>query len=125
MSIIAVLVDDDERLGQALIPMLQQRAGVHVVGMAHTPVEALGLMARYEHDWQLLILDMNLRNGSGLDVLQAGAKRLPHQEVIVLSNFCTPQVRARCLSLGVDAVFDKTTEIDLFFEHCKALEKTA
>ncbi|MDB5843318.1 MAG: hypothetical protein JWP79_628 [Polaromonas sp.] len=123
MPITAVLVDDDEDLSQVLIPVLEDFADVNVVEVAHTPVEALALMAKYELDWQLLILDIDLRNGSGLDVLNACSHRLPHQLIIVLTNLSTPQVRSRCLSLGVDAVFDKTAEIDAFLKHCQSLKR--
>ncbi|MDB5870264.1 MAG: hypothetical protein JWP96_2596 [Polaromonas sp.] len=123
MAITAVLVDDDEGLSECLIPVLKNLTDVQVVEVAQTPADAIGLMAKYEDDWQLLILDIDLRNGSGLSVLEACRKRLPHQEVFVLTNMATDQVRSRCLGLGVDAVFDKTTELDKFFERCKSIKE--
>lgn len=122
MAIIAVLVDDDEGLCECLIPVLKDLTDVRVVEVAQTPADAMSLMARYEQDWQLLILDIDLRNGSGLSVLEICQKRLAHQEVFVLTNMSSPYVRSRCLALGVDAVFDKTTELDKFFERCKKLK---
>jgi two-component system OmpR family response regulator len=40
------------------------------------------------------------------------------QRVIVLSNYATADIRARCLALGADAVFDKSTELDIFLDYC-------
>ena len=37
---------------------------------------------------------------------------------MVLTNYPTPEMRRRCIALGADAVFDKSTELDAFFEHC-------
>ncbi|MDB5741861.1 MAG: response regulator receiver protein [Polaromonas sp.] len=125
MTITAILVDDDKQLAESLIPMMEELAGVQVIAVAETPAEAVGLIARYEQKWQLLILDVVLRNGSGMHVLQACQNRLPHQRIVVLTNMATAGVRRRCLDLGVDAVFDKLTELNAFFDHCKASEALA
>lgn len=125
MAITAVLVDDDEALCECLIPVLHDLTDVQVVDVAQTPADAIGLMAKHEKDWKLLILDINLRNGSGLAVLNACQKRLAHQEVFVLTNMATSQVRRRCHDFGVDAVFDKATELDKFFERCKNLKQAS
>jgi DNA-binding NarL/FixJ family response regulator len=41
-----------------------------------------------------------------------------NQKVIILSNYVNPSVRKRCAQLGVDAVFDKSTEIDGLVDYC-------
>ena len=38
--------------------------------------------------------------------------------MVVLSNYATPDVRMRCAQLGVDAVFDKSNEIDALEDYC-------
>jgi len=59
-----------------------------------------------------------LREGSGLNILEACQDRKPNQKVVVLSNHATSDVRWRCAQLGADAVFDKSTEIDALVEYC-------
>ena len=61
-----------------------------------------------------------MRQGSGLGVLAACRTRLPHQHMVVLSNYATPDIRMRCAQLGVDAVFDKSNEIDALIDYCIA-----
>lgn len=40
--------------------------------------------------------------------------------MVVLSNYVTPDMRARCMGLyGADAVFDKSTEIDALLQYCR------
>ena len=39
-------------------------------------------------------------------------------KVIVLSNYATREIRQKCLELGADQVFDKSTEIDSLIEYC-------
>jgi len=36
----------------------------------------------------------------------------------VLTNYATPDIRLRCTSLGVNAVFDKSNEIDALIDFC-------
>jgi two-component system OmpR family response regulator len=69
-------------------------------------------------DWDLAIVDLFLKQGSGLGVLAACRDRPPRQKVVVLSNYATADIRQRCTQLGVDAVFDKSNEIDALVDYC-------
>ncbi|MDP3224506.1 MAG: hypothetical protein Q8M96_15340 [Rubrivivax sp.] len=40
---------------------------------------------------------------------------------VVLSNYATEAMRVRCLELGADGVFDKSTEIDALLHYCNEL----
>ena len=64
------------------------------------------------------VVDLFLKQGSGLGVLQACQARGPTQKVVVLSNYATPDIRRRCAEFGVDAVFDKSNEIDALVDFC-------
>jgi DNA-binding NarL/FixJ family response regulator len=59
-----------------------------------------------------------LKQGSGLGVLAACRNRPARQKVVVLSNYATTDIRQRCAQLGVDAVFDKSNEIDALVDFC-------
>jgi len=41
----------------------------------------------------------------------------------VLSNYATSDMRERCAQLGVDAVFDKSTELDDMLAWCRGLRQ--
>jgi DNA-binding NarL/FixJ family response regulator len=41
--------------------------------------------------------------------------------MVVLSNYATPDVRATCMALGAQQVFDKSTEIDALILYCQTL----
>jgi len=64
--------------------------------------------------WDVAVVDLFLKEGSGLGVLRGCEQRAPHQLVVILSNYATREMRAQCLALGADAVFDKSTELDNF-----------
>jgi DNA-binding NarL/FixJ family response regulator len=63
-----------------------------------------------------------LKEGSGLAVVRACQGRARDRHLIVLTNYPSPEMRRRCLALGADAVFDKSTELDAFFAHCLAYQ---
>ena len=40
------------------------------------------------------------------------------QRAVVLSNYVSADIRARCMALGADAVFDKSSDLEAFFDYC-------
>jgi DNA-binding NarL/FixJ family response regulator len=40
--------------------------------------------------------------------------------MVVLTNYPTPEIRRRCRDLGADGVFDKSTELEAFFDLCRS-----
>ncbi|WP_394792354.1 response regulator [Rhodoferax sp.] len=119
MAIATVLIEDNQTIRDSLIPTMKELADLDVVVVAETSRE--GVQALALHDWQLAVVDLFLRQGSGMEVLRACGNRRPGQHMIVLSNYATRQIREKCLSLGATAVFDKSTELDDFFDFCRDL----
>ena len=76
------------------------------------------LIQRLSKAGDLAIVDLFLKQGSGLGVLEACRGRPAGQRVVVLSNYATADMRKRCAQLGADAVFDKSNEIDALVEYC-------
>ena len=120
MALITYLVEDNQTILDNLIETLEEIASVVVVGHAATESEARRWLSLHEGRWQLAVVDMFLREGSGLGVLTGCRQREPHQKVVVLTNFATTDIRQRSMALGADAVFDKSNELDEFFAYCIA-----
>lgn len=112
------LVEDNPRIRDNLVATLEELVGMHAVGMSDNEKEANAWLLDNPHSWDLVILDLFLKEGSGLGVLLACRDRKPSQKIVVLSNYATAEIRARCAQLGVDAVFDKSNEIDALVEFC-------
>lgn len=121
MPLVTILVEDNKPICDTLVPALEETANAQVVAIAKTSTGAAQALARWRGKWHLLVVDLHLGQGSGLDVLQAVGPRSSDQHVLVLTNHATPEMRARCLALGADAVFDKLTELQAFFDHCTQL----
>lgn len=124
MKLRTFIVEDNATIRENLVGTLEELASIVSVGVADTEDDGKGWLANHPAQWDLAIVDLFLRQGSGLGVLAACRSRLPHQRVLVLSNYATPDVRMRCAQLGVDAVFDKSNEIDALVDYCIDLGKS-
>jgi two-component system, OmpR family, response regulator len=107
-----------------LIATLEELTDVTAVGTAETEKEAIVWLTNSSHAWDLAIVDLFLKQGTGLGVVSACKNRLPQQKVLVLSNYATPDVRKQCALLGADAVFDKSTEIEQLLAYCDTLSQS-
>jgi len=112
------IVEDNATIRENLIGTLEELADVQAVGSAATEEEGKAWLTAHPAQWDLAIVDLFLRQGSGLGVLAACAGRSSAQKLVVLSNYATPDVRMRCAQLGVDAVFDKSNEIEALVDFC-------
>ena len=123
MAFRAYIVEDSPTIRDNLIETLQELAEVEPVGTAETETEGKRWLAANDEYWDLAIVDLFLKEGNGLNILQACRARKPSQKMVVLSNHATNDVRWRCRQLGADAVFDKSTEIELLLEYCLAIQE--
>ena len=118
MKFRAYIVEDSATIRENLIETLHELALVDAVGVADTESEGKKWLAQNDGYWDLAIIDLFLREGSGLNILEACRYRRPRQKMVILSNHATNDVRWRCTQLGADAVFDKSTEIDALVDYC-------
>ncbi len=120
MGLKTFIVEDNATIRDNLIATLEELVGIDASGTAETENEARAWLGNPAHAWDLAIVDLFLKQGSGLGVLEACKNRKPSQKVVVLSNYATADIRKRCAQLGVDAVFDKSNEIDALVDYCLA-----
>lgn len=118
MRLKTYIVEDNPTIRENLIGTLEELACVTAVGTAETENDGKAWLNDHHQQWDLAIVDLFLKQGSGLGVLAACRDRQSRQKVVVLSNYATADIRQRCAQLGVDAVFDKSNEIDALVEYC-------
>ncbi len=116
----AYIVEDNDLIRANLTETLTELAGIHTIGYATNEADACFWLTRHPGAWDLLVVDLFLEQGTGLGVLRKCLERSAAQRVVVLSNYATEDIRSRCLAVGADAVFDKSTELDLFIDYCTA-----
>ena len=106
----AFVVEDSPEIRKRLVAMLRTVPGVSVVGEAESAQAAIAGVLSTASD--VLLLDLQLANGSGLDVLNGLKPQRPELRVIVLTNFATAQHRQACLAAGADVFLDKSQEFE-------------
>jgi two-component system OmpR family response regulator len=112
------IVEDNATIRENLVATLEELASVTSVGCAETEDEGTAWLTQHTTQWDLAIVDLFLKQGSGLGILHACRERGAAQKLVVLSNYATPDIRKRCEQLGADAVFDKSNEIDALIDFC-------
>jgi len=119
MTFRAYIVEDSSTIRDNLIDTLKELALFEPVGGTESEHEAKRWLSA--NPWDLAIIDLFLREGSGMNVLEACRQRKPQQKIVVLSNHSSRDVRWRCRQLGADAVFDKSTELEALVDYCAKL----
>ena len=120
-SLTVFLVEDNPLIRAHLIPALQDLAGAQVLAIAESEGEAVGWLAGHKGGWDLAVVDLFLKEGTGLGVVSWTFGRLARQKVAVLTNYATDETRILCRRAGADAIFDKSYELDQFFDYCQRL----
>ena len=121
MQLAVFVVEDNVEIQENLVGALEELTCVKVVGGTATEEGALEWIARNGEGWDLMIVDLFLKGGSGMRLVQRVQRARTSQKIIVFSNYVNASVRKRCAQLGVDAVFDKSTEIDALVDYCSHL----
>lgn len=116
-----LLVEDSPTIRRHLVATLEELAPVHVAACADGEAQAWRLLQGGSCAFDLVIVDLSLAQGSGLDLLRALQRQCCRVPRVVFSNDATPAMRAQCLLLGALQVFDKSGEIDALLAWCAAL----
>ncbi len=107
MSIL--IVDDSAVVRGMLREMLAKIEGAEVVGEFESPAAAIDSIRNHPPD--VVLLDIQLVNGSGLEVLRAVSTEHPGVKVMVFTNFAEHVYRRRCLEAGAYAFYDKKSDL--------------
>ncbi|MFL5679899.1 MAG: response regulator [Chloroflexota bacterium] len=114
-----LVVDDHEVVRQGLVALLDRREEFRVVAEAGTVAEAIEQARRFEPD--IVILDVRLPDGSGIEACREIRSDLPKTRVVMLtsypdeeavlsaivagaSGYLLKQIRARDLVAAIEAV---------------------
>ena len=122
-----LVVDDHEVVRQGLVALLDRRTGFQVVAEAGTVAEALEHARRFQPD--LVVMDVRLPDGSGIEACREIRSELPNTRVVMLtsypdedavlaaivagaSGYLLKQVRARDLVAALETVADGGSLLD-------------
>jgi len=112
----AFLVEDNSVILETLSAALEEMADVEVVGSAAGEQEALSWFGSRTDGCDIAVIDIFLKTGSGLGVLEGMKSFAPPPRRVVLTNYATAHMRSTCTALGAEQVFDKSTELEELVE---------
>jgi DNA-binding NarL/FixJ family response regulator len=102
------VVEDSDAICERIVRMVNEIPDIQVIGTADRVSTAIRSIERHQPD--VIILDIQLLDGNGLDVLQYVKKAMSAIKVIVLTNFNSDQYRNLAHSSGADAFLDKSND---------------
>ena len=105
-----LLVEDSVPIRQRLASLFCESPRVRIVGEAGTIDEALFLIRKSPPE--AVVLDLELPDGSGLELLRFLREKSPACHIIVLTTYDLTELRQYCAELGVPDFFNKATQFD-------------
>jgi len=105
------VAENTPEIRKRIVAMVQTIAGINVIGEAESVSEAIDGVLGSTAD--ALLLDLQLKDGTGLKVLARVKQVRPELHVIVLTNMVASQYRESCLSAGAEFCLDKSREFGL------------
>ena len=113
------IADDSKIFRDRLKEMLAELTEIEIIGEAENILETKKRIRKLNPD--IVILDIRMPDGSGIDILKHIKKNNQVPAVIILTNYPYPQYRKKCMELGADYFFKKSDEIEEVLEALKQL----
>ncbi len=114
-----VIADDSEIMREHLAGALSGLEGIEIVGSAGSGAQALESIRKLNPD--VVVLDIRMPGGSGIEVLERIKQDARCPVVIMFTNYPFPQYRKKCEQAGADFFFEKTSESHLVIETLESL----
>jgi DNA-binding NarL/FixJ family response regulator len=109
-TIKVILVDDHELARHGVRKLLGGDASIEVVGEAESCSGAISLISRLRPE--VVILDIRLREGNGIEVSRAAKKLAPDTRILVLSAYDDSQYVVSMVKLGVSGYLTKSVSAE-------------
>ena len=116
-----LIVDDSAIVRERLRAVISKITEAKDISYAEDVPEAISSVQKLNPE--VVILDIEMPGGSGIDVLREIKKGNQPPLVVVLTNYPYPQYRKKCMDAGADFFFDKSTEFDKVTEVLKQLKQ--
>src|SRR6478736_2358507 len=105
-DITVMVLDDHEVVRRGICDIIDRAAGFTVVAEASNVAQGIRRAAAVRP--QVILSDLRLPDGTGLDVIAAVRTTLPDTRVVVLTSYDDDEARAAALAAGADVFLAKT-----------------
>ena len=116
-----LVVDDSLIVCARLITLLTNISEIEIIGQARNAPEAIASILALQPD--VVILDIQLAGGTGIDVLKKIREEKCGAVVIMFTNHPYPQYKKKCEEAGANYFFDKTSEFEQIVTVIEKLRK--
>lgn len=109
-----LIADDSGEVRERIKMLLSEVEMIEVIGEADNVQQAIEHIRQQGPD--VVILDIRMPGGNGIDVLREIEKNDQAPVVIMLTNYPYPQYKRKCMDAGADFFFDKSREFEKVVE---------
>jgi len=100
-----LVVDDHEVVRQGLVALLDRRSGFEIVAQAGSVAESIALAALHQPD--LVIMDVRLPDGSGIEACREIRAARPETRVVMLTSYPDEEAVLSAIIAGASGYFLK------------------
>ncbi|MFC2092549.1 response regulator transcription factor [Bacteroidota bacterium] len=105
-----LIADDSKPVRERLVSTLSELDDVNIVGQAENTIEAKILIKELNPD--LLVLDIRMPGGTGMNIIDDIKKFNPKIIIIILTNYHFSEYKQKCMKEGADYFFSKSDEYE-------------
>ena len=117
------IVDDSIPIVERLINLLSVNKHIKIVGVSINASNTLEAILKSEPD--VVILDIHMQDGNGLEILRQLKRKRPAIMVIMLTNYTETVYRTVCKIEGADYFLDKSIEFEKVLDICRSILEKA
>lgn len=121
MKLSIAIVDDSDIIRERLVHRLNKCENCQIIWQAENVETTFCCYSKSAPS--VLILDIQLPDGSGIDILERIKLDNPAIKIIMLTNYPSLPFKNKCIKAGADYFFDKSTEFEKVFEVLNDLAK--
>lgn len=106
-----LIVDDSVILSDRMIQLIREEGLIHTIVHVGTYELALEQLRLQQPD--LILLDISLPDGNGIDLLRVIKTLYPDTKSIIITNHANDYYKDLCISLGAYSFLDKSKDFEL------------
>lgn len=106
-----VIVEDSILISERLIDILESQSNLGRVAAVKNAEEFLAFLEIEIPE--IILLDINLPDGNGIELLKMLRKKHPHVKVVMITNQVSDYYKQLCKKLGASHFLDKSKDFEL------------
>lgn len=114
-----LVVDDHSLFRRGIRDIIEREPDIEVVGEAESEMEAILQAKELEPD--LILMDITMPHGNGLEAISTLKRELPDIKVIILTVHAQDEYLFEAIKRGVEGFLSKNVRIDVLLDSIRAV----